>query len=275
MDADAYLGRPGVDALAVAQRLRCPAMGIDTLERMPGIAESDLVITNSPGPHTGPIADHVMFFVLARAHQARQLLDDQRAKQWDTRSYGGRMVDLDGTVMLLVGIGGIGRAVFQRAAGFGIRVSAIDPSPTDVPTGVRAVGGPERLDELLPTTDWLVVTAPLTPETRGVIDARRISLLKPGAFVIAVSRGGIVDEDALVEALRSGHVSGAGLDVTGVEPLPPDSPLWEMDNVLISPHVSGHTQGLRAGRRRIIEEQVRRFVEGRPLAYVCNVRRGY
>ena len=277
-DADGYLGRPDADALSAAQRLRwihVPAMGIDTLQRAPGIAGSGIVVTNSPGPHTQPIADHVMFFVLALAHQARQLLDDQRAKRWETSSYRTRMVDLDGASMLLLGIGGIGRAVSQRAMSFGIQVSAIDPNPTDVPAGVREVGGLERLDAMLPTADWLVVTAPLTPETRNLIDARRIGLLKPGAFVVVISRGGIVDEGALADALRAERLAGAALDVANVEPLPPASSLWEIDSVLISPHCSGHSPGLWAELRRILEDQVGRFVKGRPLAFVCDVRRGY
>ena len=108
-----------------------------------------------------------------------------------------------------------------------------------------------------------------------MIDARRIGLLKKGAAVIVVSRGGIVDEDALAEALRSGRLSGAGLDATATEPLPADSPLWAMDNVLISPHCSAVTPSMWTQRQQTLEDQVRRFVEGRPLAFICDLERGY
>ncbi len=278
VDADAFLGWPEPEAIAVAQRLRwihVPGMGIDSTIRSPGLAESDIVVTNSPGAHTGPIADHVMFFVLSLAHQGRRLMDDQRARRWETDSYERQMHDLDGTAMLLLGLGGIGRAVHQRAQGFGIQVSVVDPNPADVPAGIREVGGVERLDDLLTETDWLVVTCPLTPGTRNLIDARRIGLLKQGATVIVVSRGGIVDQDALAGALRSGHLSGAGLDATAPEPLPDDSPLWAMDNVLISPHCSAVSPSMWSTRQRTLEEQVGRFVEGRPLAFICDLKRGY
>ena len=277
-DADAFLGWPPPEVTAAAQRLRwihVPGMGIDAALRSPGLAESNIVVTNSPGAHTGPIGDHVMFFVLSLAHQGRRLLDDQRARRWETESYELQVLDLDGTAMLLLGLGGIGRAVHQRAQSFGMQVSVVDPSPTDVPAGIREVGGVERLDELLTETDWLVVTCPLTPGTRNLIDARRIGLLKRGAAVIVVSRGGIVDQDALAEALRSGHLSGAGLDATAPEPLPADSPLWEMDNVLISPHCSAASPSMWSTRQRTLEEQVGRFVEGRPLAFICDLKRGY
>ena len=278
VDADAFLGWPEPEAIAAAQRLRwihVPGMGINNTMRSPGIAESGIVVTNSPGAHTSPIADHVMFFVLSLAHQGRRLLDDQRARRWDTGSYERQLRDLDGSHMLLIGLGGIGRAVFQRAQSFGMQVSAIDPNPTDVPAGVREVGGEDRLDALLADTDWLVVTAPVTTGTRNMIDARRIGLLKHGASVIVISRGGIVDEVALAEALRSGRLFGAGLDATEVEPLPAESPLWNMDNVLISPHCSGVTPSNWKQRRQTLEDQVRRFVEGRPLAYICDLERGY
>ena len=278
VDADAFLGWPEPEAIAVAQRLRwihVPGMGINNTMRSPGIAESGVVVTNTPGAHTGPIADHVMFFVLSLAHQGRRLMDDQRARRWDTESYERQMRDLDGAAMLLLGLGGIGRAVHQRAHSFGMQVSVIDPTPTEVPAGIREVSGVDRLDTLLAETDWLVVTVPLTPGTRNLIDARRIGLLKRGAAVIVVSRGGIVDEDALAEALRSGHLSGAGLDATASEPLPADNPLWEMSNVLISPHCSAVSPSMWLTRQRTLEEQVGRFVEGRPLAFICDLKRGY
>ncbi|MDE2768452.1 MAG: hypothetical protein OXI70_10230, partial [Chloroflexota bacterium] len=155
VDADAFLGWPEPEAIAAAQRLRwihVPGMGINNTMLSPGIAESGIVVTNSPGAHTSPIADHVMFFVLSLAHQGRRLMDDQRARRWDTGSYERQLLDLDGSSMLLIGLGGIGHAVFQRAQSFGMQVSAVDPTPTDVPAGVREVGGLDRLDALLAET---------------------------------------------------------------------------------------------------------------------------
>lgn len=231
VDADAYFGWPGREAFLLAKRLRWihnPGMGIDHLLQTPEVASSDVVVTNAPGPHTTPMADHVMAVVLALAHNLRELFDDQRAKLWNTNKYSRRMVELNGQVMGLLSLGGIGRAVAQRAQGFGMQVYAIDPSPTDVPAGVREVWGTDRLDDLLRLSDWFVVAAPRIPETLGIIDARRIGLMKPGSRLIVISRGGIVDEVALVQALRSGRLAGAGIDATEVEPLPPDSPFGSL-----------------------------------------------
>ena len=197
VDADGFMGWPDRESFLSANRLRwihVPGMGLDRLDRVPEIAASNVVITNSPGPHTNPMADHAMAMILALSHRVRDLIDDRRAKRWDTNKYAGHMVDLNGTTMGLLGLGGIGKAIVQRALAFGIEVYAVDPSPTDVPAGVRGVWGMDRLDDLLRMSDWLVVTAPRLPELEQIIDMRRIELMKPTAHVIAVSRGGIIDE---------------------------------------------------------------------------------
>ena len=277
-DADVFLGWPDQESVKRARSLRwihAPGMGIDRLALIPEIADSTIVLTNSPGSHTNPMADHVMAVILALAHNLSALIDDRRARRWDTAKYAERMVELNGAVMGILSIGGIGRAVAQRAAAFGMRICAVDPGPTDVPAGIIDVWGLDRLDEVLGLSDWFVVTSPLTPETRGIIDARRIGLMKPGASLIVVSRGGIVDEAALAAALQSGRLAGAALDATAVEPPPPESPLWGLENVILSPHASALSPQLYEGRRRVFIGNLRRFLEGKPLAFVCDLRRGY
>ncbi|MCY3800677.1 MAG: D-2-hydroxyacid dehydrogenase [Chloroflexi bacterium] len=274
VDADGFLGWPDRETFLAANRLRwihIPGMGLDRLEDVPEIAASNVVITNSPGPHAGPMADHAIGMILALAHRVRDLIDDQRAKVWKTDKYAGRMVDLNGATLGLFGLGGIGRAVAQRALAFGMEVYAVDPSPAEVPAGVRAVWGMDRLDELLAMSDWFVVTAPKLPELNRIIDQRRLGLMKPGANVIAISRGGIVDEEALAAALESGRLAGAALDVTEVEPLPTDSPLWDLENLILSPHASALTPAMYEGRRQIFRENLRRFIEDKPLAFVCRL----
>ena len=128
---------------------------------------------------------------------------------------------------------------------------------------------------MLRHTDWLVVTSPFIPATANLINAERMALMPQGAHIIVVSRGGIVDEDALAEALRSGHIAGAGIDATAVEPLPPDSPLWTAPNILISPHSSALSTTLADERQQIFWANLRRFADDRPLAFVCPVGRGY
>ena len=274
VDADGVLGWPDRETFLAANRLRwihVPGMGLDRLEDVPEIAASNVVVTNSPGPHAGPMADHAMGMILALAHRVRDLIDDQRAKRWDTDRYAGRMVDLNGATMGVFGLGGIGRAVAQRALAFGLEIYAVDPSPIEVPAGVRAVWGLDRLDDLIAMSDWFVVTAPKLPELSRIIDKRRLGLMKPSASVIAVSRGGIIDEEALAAALESGSLAGAALDVTEIEPLSADSPLWDLDNLILSPHASALTPAMYEGRRQIFRENLRRFVEGRPLAFVCRL----
>jgi phosphoglycerate dehydrogenase-like enzyme len=185
------------------------------------------------------------------------------------------MVDLEGKTMGILALGDLGLAVARRAVGFGLKVRAVDVRPIDRPPGVESVWGPDRLDDLLSLSDVFVVTAPLTDRTRGLVDRRRVGLLPPGAFVIVISRGNILDEDALVEAVRAGRIAGAGLDTTSLEPLPPDSPLWGVDNILISPHCSATSPSLWVGRREIYAENLRRFLAGEQFLYVCDKREGY
>ncbi len=277
-DADAFYGWPEADSLANADQLRwihIPGMGIDQFLDKSGASDVRITVTNAPGAHTNPIADHVLAMILAFAHRLPEMLDDRRARTWDPAKYDRRILELKGSILGLLGLGGIGRAVAERALSFGMEVYAIDPSPIETPAGVRGVWDFDRLDELLGMADWFVVTAPLMPETRGLIDARRVAVMKEGAHLIVISRGGIVDEAAVAEALTSGHLAGAGLDATEIEPLPAESPLWSLDNVILSPHVSGDTPGLASDREQIFIANLRRFIDGEPLAFVVDLRRGY
>jgi len=177
--------------------------------------------------------------------------------------------------MGIIGFGNIGAAVARRATGIGMRVYAVAREPKSPSPEVKEVWGVERLDELLGISDWLVVTVPLTHETRGMIDRRRIGLLKQGAYVIVISRGKIVDECALMEDVKTGRLSGAGLDVFAEEPPPDDSPIWDTPNVIISPHVAGVTPEVVAGARQILEENLSRFLTGKPFLNVPDKRAGY
>ena len=278
-DADVFLGQPEREVFLAAERLRwlaCPGTGIDMIVSIPEVVDSDVVLTNALGPHANPMADHVFGMVLTLAHRLREMWKDQEAHQWrGTSAYRERLVELSGRTMGILALGGIGMAVARRAHGFGMDVYGVDIRPMPAPREVKEVWGLERLDELLRISDWFVVTAPLTPDSRGLIDRRRIGLLKDGAYIVGISRGGIIDEDALIEELRSGRIAGAALDVTAVEPLPADSPLWDMENVLISPHVSADTPDMPEGRMRIFKENLRRFLNNEPFLYVCDKEAGF
>lgn len=277
-DADVFMGSPSREVFLAADHLRwlhCPGTGIDKLTEIPEVVDSDVVLTNARGPHTAPMADHVMALCLAFAHRTHEMLADQRAHVWDTRKYDRAQVEMEGATMGILALGGIGQAVARRASGFGMDVYAVDKKPFSAPPGVREVWGMERLDELLRMSDWFVVTAPYTQDSKGMIGARELALMKPTAHLIIISRGGIVDEDALYDTLENGRIAGAGIDAFEVEPLPEDSPWWDLENIIISPHASALTVEMWEGRRRIFKENLRRFLANEPFLYVCDKTAGF
>ena len=277
-DADVFCGDPSREVFLAAKKLQwiqCPGTGVDKIVSVPEIRDSDVILTNARGPHANPMADHAFGMILTFAHCLREQWEDQKAHHWDTGKYDERVLELNGSTLGVFALGGIGMAVARRGYGFGMEVYAVDAQSMPTPPEVKAVWGLDRLDELLQMSDWFVITAPFTPETEGVIDRRRLELLKPGAHVIAISRGGILDEEALIDGLRSGRIAGAGLDVMAVEPLPADSPLWDINNVILSPHASALTAEMWEGRRQIFKENLRRFLAGEPFLYVCDKQAGF
>ena len=277
-DADIVYGRPSREVFLAADRLRWiqwDGTGIDDLASVPELADSDVVLTNMRGPHAAPMADHALGMILSLAHRRRDLWEDQRQHRWEQAKYDGRMVELGGRTMGILALGDIGLAIARRANAFDMEVYAVDLKPVPSPPEVREVWSPDRLDELLGISDWFVVTVPLTSKSRGMLDRRRLGLLKPGARLIVMSRGGIVDEAALLEGLRSGRIAGAGLDVFDQEPLPQESPFWDMENVVFSPHVSALSPQMWEGRREIFKENLRRFLTNQPFLYTCDKREGF
>lgn len=277
-DADVFFGWPDRRTFETAKKLRwiaCPGAGVDRIVAVEEIVNSTVVLTNAPGPHAAPMADYALGVMLALAHRLPQSVKEQQERVWRTESYHSRIVELGGRTIGLYGLGAIGRAIAKRAASFDMTVYAVDPHPAEVPSYVKACWPPSGLDQLCRAADWLVIAAPYTTETRRTIDRRRIALMKPGAYVVVVSRGGIVDEAALADGLREGRLAGAALDATEVEPLPPTSPLWGMPSVIITPHVSALSPEMYEGRRRIFRENLRRFVAGDDLLHVCDKRAGY
>ena len=277
-DADALMGSPSREVFRAARRLRwmhCPGTGIDKLTAIPEVVDSDVVLTNARGPHAAPMADHVMGMCIAFAHRTNEMVLDQQARMWDTSKYDRSFVEMEGSSMGIVGLGDIGSAVARRAAAFGMEIYAVDKHPFPAPAGVSAVWGLDRLDDLMAVSDWLVIAAPYTPDSRGMIGAESLALMKPTARVIIISRGGVVDEDALYDTLSNGRIAGAGIDAFEVEPLSPDSRWWDLDNVIISPHASALTVEMWEGRREIFRENLRRFLANEPFLYVCDKTAGF
>ena len=277
-DADAYMGMPSRQVFLAADHLRwlhCPGPGIDKFTEIPEIVDSDVVLTNARGPHAAPMADHVMSMCLAFAHRTNEMVLDQKDHVWDGAKYDRSFIEMEGSTMGILALGDIGSAVARRATGFGMKVYAVDKDPFPAPPGVSEVWRLDRLDDLLKMSDWLVVTAPYTVDTRGMIGAEGLALMKPTAHLIIISRGGIVDEDALFDALSNKRIAGAGIDAFEIEPLPEDSPWWDLENVIISPHSSALTVEMWKGRREIFRENLRRFLANEPFIYVCDKTAGF
>ena len=185
------------------------------------------------------------------------------------------MTELPGMTAVIVGVGGIGMQIAQRAHGFGMNVIGVDPKDIPVSVFVPTIVPPDRLDEVLPRADVLFISAPLTPESERMISSKQFGLLKRGAYFIAVSRGRLYDKGALIKALDSRRLAGAGLDVTDPEPLPADDPLWQFDNLLITPHVASHARASETRRVGVIAGNVGRFARGEPLTHVVDKSVGY
>ncbi|HEX5505690.1 MAG TPA: D-2-hydroxyacid dehydrogenase [Thermomicrobiales bacterium] len=276
-DADAYIGRiPREVFLAAGPGLRwvhSTGAGVETVVSTPELVDSDIILTNTRGAHASCIAEHAFGMLLTLTRGLQGHAADQHGHTWRRPITGRR--ELTGATMVVVGVGNIGRAIAKRAVAFELRVIGVDLEAVEPPAGVEAIWGLDRLDEALRQADVVAVATPLTRRTRGLLDARRIGLIKPDAYLLVLSRGGIIDEAALVAALRAGRLAGAGLDVQATEPLPPDSPLWDAPNLILTPHCSATSRQTRERVMAISTENVRRFVAGQELTNVCDKEAGF
>jgi len=250
--------------------------GVEQITFLPELQHNDrVVLTNMKRMFAPPIADHVMAMLLSMVrslpHYEGLMKDGTWGKGQDAPFQG----ELQGRTLLVVGLGGNGSETARRAHAFGMKVLAIDPREIAVPSYVLRLEKPEKLSALLPAADVVVLASPLTPETQSLIGTAQFALMKDGAFFINIARGKEVDTAALVGALQSRKLRGAGLDVTDPEPLPADHALWKMPNVIITPHVSGQSAGTRGRTRHLFLENLRRFSNGEPLVNVVDKKIGY
>nr|WP_245585554.1 D-2-hydroxyacid dehydrogenase [Pseudonocardia asaccharolytica] len=254
-------------AWAAADTLRwvhTASAGVDRLV-FPGLVDSDVVLTNSRGVFDTPMAEYVAGLVLALAKDLPRTLAQQARREWRHRE----TEQLAGARAVVVGGGPIGRAIASMLTAIGLRVELVSRR-ADPP-----VHGIDKLAGLLPDADYLVLAAPLTEQTRGLLDAAALRLLPRNARVINVGRGALVVEPDLVDALAEGRIAGAALDVFETEPLPSDSPLWTMPRVIVSPHMSGDTVGWQHNLVALFADNLARYRSGRPLRNVVDKTRGY
>jgi phosphoglycerate dehydrogenase-like enzyme len=270
-DVEGFNGTPTPELLRAAPRLRWIQVGSAGVEGylFPALVASDVTLTNAKVIYGTHLADHLMAFILAFNRNLPHLWRCQQQQVWESRA-NMRPMEMAGETLLIVGLGGTGLALAKRAAGFDMRILAVTRSPKPPTPGVERIGGPDDLHTLLPEADHVAICCALTPETYHLFSDCEFQLMKPTAFIHTVTRGGIIDHDALVRALQAGEIAGAGLDVTEPEPLPRGHPLWAMPTVLITPHSSGHSP--HSGQRmfELLKENLRRFAAGEPLLNIVD-----
>jgi len=263
-----------------AKKLRwihSPAAAVHQLI-FPELVNSDIILTNAREVHGPVVAEHViaLIFALAKKIPGSVRLQDKHVwgQQilWDELP---RVREVAGATVGLIGLGSIGRAVAKTAKALGMRVIAAREHPEKGSEGADAVFGPSQMDEVFRPADYIVLAAPVTASTKAIANADRLALMKPGACLINVGRGPLVDEPALAAALREKKIGGAALDVFPKEPLAPDSPLWDVPNLLITPHAAALTDKLWDRHYALISENLRRYLEGTSLLGVVDKQKGY
>ncbi len=274
-DADAMYGHLRPELLRAAKKLRwmqSTSAGVEGYIAA-GIASTSIVLTNARGIASPNIADHAFALLLSFTRCINQVQADRGKENANRQDY--HPIELNGKTALVVGVGSIGTQIAVRANAFGMRVVGVDHKDIPAQPYLAKLVRPDRLDTVLPEADVVFVSAPLTQETRGMFNRARFQLMKRGAYFIAVSRGGLTDTGALVEALDSRRLAGAGLDVTDPEPLPAGHALWKFPNVIITPHLAGTSDNSARRRIDLVKENMRRFRDGEPLLNVVDKQKGY
>jgi D-2-hydroxyacid dehydrogenase (NADP+) len=239
---------------------------------VPTISKTDVEVTNSRGAGAPMIGEHGIALMLALARQLPKFWKDKSDHNWDQDGALEVVEYLGNKTCGIIGFGKSGREIGWRAKALGMNVIAVDEQPVDGDPIVEDVWGLARLDDLLQQSDYVVITAPYTAQNENMIAAEQLALMKSSARIVVTSRGRLVEHNALLAALKSGQIAGAGLDTTIVEPLPADNELWDMPNVIITPHIAGNSEKELLDKRTvdIFAENLSRYVSGHPLINVVD-----
>ncbi|MFN6486519.1 MULTISPECIES: D-2-hydroxyacid dehydrogenase [unclassified Nostoc] len=279
-DAEVYLNgfelKPTTlhKVLAAAPGIRwqqTPSAGVNHI-LTPIFLEHDIILTNGAGVHAIPISEFVLSLILYHAKQLRELQADHDQRKWEKSWL--VLPELANSTVLILGTGNIGQAIAARIKPFGARVWGGRRRPEPLPNFDKIVGTNEW-HALLPEVDYIIVATPLTPETKALIDETVLRLLPSHAYLINVGRGAVVDESALTKALTEGWIAGAGLDTVSIEPLPPESPLWSLPNLFITPHTSAISPALKGRITDLFLDNLERYRGNKPLRNVVNKKAGY
>jgi phosphoglycerate dehydrogenase-like enzyme len=269
------------EQFAQAKELRwihSPAAAVHQL-MFPELVHSEVILTNAREVHGPVVAEHVLALIFALAKRIPEVVRFQQKHQWGQErlwKMRPRPREIAGATVGLIGLGSIGREVAIKSHAVGMRVLAVREHPEkDKPEYVEEVFPHFRIDRMLQQSDYVVLAAPLTAETRSLMNSARLGNMKPEACLINVGRGPLVDEQALFEALQARRIGGAALDVFEKEPLPSESPLWDLDNLLITPHSAGLTEKLWERHYALISENLRRYMDRQTLLAVVDKKRGY
>ena len=293
-DADAFVGKMTPALLAAATQLRWVQSMTASLEHyvFPELIAHSCQLTNMRGLFSDIIADHVFGYILCFARNFHRYIRNQAERRWEpiggesgrpafaagpgtVNSIDRSHLHLSDQTLGVVGMGSIGAEVAKRGVAFGMRVLAVDPVEKQPPEGVEAVWHPARLPDLLFVSDFVVIAAPHTPDTAKLFRKPQFEEMKKTGYLINIGRGVIVDLADLTAALQQGEIAGAGLDVFEEEPLPDDHPLWGMENVIITPHVAGHSPRIAERHLGVLLDNVRRFAWGESLRNVVNKARWF
>lgn len=279
VDADAVIGGINKEQFATAENLKwlqATSAGVEAYSFWPEFMASDVALTNCKVVQGPTIADHAFAMLLALTRGLYEYIPEYGEQKWRPRGQSPKgMLELPGKTAVIIGAGGIGTQIAQRARGFGMNVIGVDPKDIPVSNFFPTIVPPDRLDEVLPRADVVFVAAPLTPQSERMVGSKQFELMKRGAYFIAVSRGRLYDKGALVKALDSQKLSGAGLDVTDPEPLPKGDALWGFGNVIITPHVASEAKASDDRRLDVIADNIGRFARGEPLTHVVDKSVGY
>jgi len=271
-DAEVVAGQVSPSALKAATRLKWVhswAAG-PNMQLFPEMLENPVLLTCSKGNGAIPLAEHAMMLMLMLNRDAMQWIEAQRERRWAPRFHG----ELNGLTCGILGAGNSGQDLALKAKAFHMRVVGLRRTAQKTPHFDRMYSRDE-LNDFLAEIDFLVVTAPNTPETRGMLGEAEFQMMKRSAFYICFSRGGIADDDALLRALQEGWIAGAGLDAHGIEPLPAESPFWTAPNTIVTPHNGATTQQTKTRGYEIFRDNFVRYVNQQPLTHIVDKQAGY
>jgi D-2-hydroxyacid dehydrogenase (NADP+) len=279
-DADAFIGEITSEQVRAGKNLKwvgIMAAGVEKVlfpaDGTADLRNSNIILTNNKIVQGPEIADHALAMLLMLSRNLYVLYQNDQKQLWDPRSFHG--IELRGKTAVVIGVGGIGSQISLRANAFGMHVIGVDPEDKPFLPFLDKVVKPDQLDEVLPGADVVFISVPDTPKSHKMMGAREFELMKQNSYFIAVSRGGIYDMGGLVKAMDEKKLAGAGVDVTDPEPLPKDHALWKFPNAIITPHIAGRSD-MDAGRMiGTISENLRRFVDGKPMVNVVDKQKGY